>query len=285
MDFLQVYDIKIPEGSVKYLDSGSTRLWQKPSEQPFIYPGRYIALENIVKQSEDSSSDSDTHYIIEMPFLINRDNITTPINDTSYRNNSNYYNYRKTLFNASFCQNYINVSGNEEHFSLNKWALTRSTRFVTGIRKSEKGVISGMSDAIWSFSDETTGKIQLFAYPIDSLRGYSNVTKVSSEIDNGVIDVYNRFVGYPKYETEVTVDAGEPFIVLKKYQGRTAEISSMRSAENLGEYNTKYDIATAGKYSKNEYPYLGGYVDMKIESSNEGVHDWGGYRIYFLIGR
>ena len=259
MDFLQVYDIKIPEGTVKYLDSGSTRLWQKPDNQSFEFPGITLVMRN-----------PSTEQAV-IPFIINRENMTAAI--TNYA--STFVNPHNTILKASFCMNYINnneadIVGWKDQIPL--YIDVRKINKKEGLSAFPAIPGINISDAEWTLSDIDTGKIHLFAYPSNSLLG----------IDEGVINTYNKFIGYPTYNTEVTVDAGDPLI---NFNSGTSAIKITSIRKNFDDYNEKYDIATAGKYSRTQYPYLGGYIEIKVKSSSEGIHNWGGWRIYFLIGR
>lgn len=128
-------------------------------------------------------------------------------------------------------------------------------------------------DARWMLSDETSGKIKLYAMP-----------NTNSGENTDFIDTAYTYMYRPKvHDTDITVDATTPVIALSSKNGATVEITSIRS--NFDDYKAKYETATSGKFSKSTYPYLRGIVELDCKSTSLGINNTGGIYLIFSVSR
>ena len=125
-------------------------------------------------------------------------------------------------------------------------------------------------DAEWSFSDEETGQIVLYATPYNEIDyDYNLDFPATYDLGSMYHDGKENYFVIRKHDTDITVAAGTPLITLSSKKGSTVQIKSILT--NFNDYKQKYETACGSTFPKSTYPYLRGFVKLNCKSNSLGI--------------
>lgn len=305
MDFSQVNDVLIPQGQVKYITEGSTKLlWKRPFEFSTIGYAVYyqsgqthnFALQSylmdkyttsyktgISLSGKTSSTNSDgsknNFFLLSNIWLPDKENTLASLGDSR-----ELTLIQKGLANKLGLIGFLVVDENQaDNFPFNSsfLSLAGPQTYYT---------------ASYSFSDVSTGKIKLSAVKDTSGNSRYSVTEGSIQRHPITLELLKEEI---IRNTDVEVTAGTPLIRQGSYTHLYTidgsfpdnilplkKISSVRN--DFDEYKVKYDTATGSKFPKSEYPYLLGRTKLTVSYGQYGnslIKNVGGTYFYFFVKR
>ena len=276
MDFSQVKGLRIPDGEVKYIvghdqaihqGDGKALLWRRPNEFPYVI-GAYT--------TPDGTEYFSSHYVekYQEPVAVKAAYLPT------YNPNLRMSDYLVAsqslvgmLLNGYFCQNETDCQ--------NIHIPSKRKRTCNSLYPSRGGN--------WFPLDQSTKKILVYAS-----KGQNQMlvaTPYPQHIEDAPTFLKYRYTpplslgaGFPMPYGEVNtpelcrvLDTTTPIVrITTTTQGQygtglyarypTNKITAVR--EDYSDYVTKYDEVTSGAYSKSEYPYLDGVIELGFTCSD-----------------